>query len=138
MFLLADHILWIGRSDLYKVDANKWSRICSQYWLYSIILNLLRDLHEILKILRLHKEEVVCQRVKTVPDIIKCMYRAVVCLQKYPQVTIDVLKNTCDIFLPLVALGYIKLSPGTVGTLGTVSSVAGLVVLLKPTCKLPP
>ncbi|KAI4468525.1 peroxisomal biogenesis factor 11 [Holotrichia oblita] len=138
IFLLADHILWIGKSDFYKVDANKWSRICSQYWLYSIILSLLRDLHEILKILRLHKEEIVPRGLETVPDIINCTYRAVICLQKYPRVTIDVLKNTCDVFLPLVALGYIKLSPGTVGTLGTISSIAGLIVVLKPTCKLSP
>lgn len=139
VFLLADHILWLGRSELCVVNTNKWGRICSQYWLYSITLSLIRDLYEILKILHLHKEEIIPrQGVNTIADALKTSYRAFTYIPKHPQVVVDVMKNTCDIFLPLVALGYLKLSPGTVGTLGTISSLAGLIVILNPKFKLSP
>ncbi|KAG5888808.1 hypothetical protein JTB14_032721 [Gonioctena quinquepunctata] len=53
-------------------------------------------------------------------------------------VVIDTIKNGCDFFIPLTALGHVKLSPGTVGVLGTISSIAGLLVLLEPSRKLIP
>lgn len=51
---------------------------------------------------------------------------------------VDTLKNTCDLFIPMAALGYVRLSPGTVGMLGVVSSVAGIAALINPMYKLCP
>lgn len=53
-------------------------------------------------------------------------------------VVIDTVKNVCDFFIPFTALGYVKLTPGTVGWLGTVSSLMGLIVLVEPLAKLSP
>lgn len=53
-------------------------------------------------------------------------------------ILMDTIKNTCDILIPLSSMGYVDLSPKVVGLLGVVSSVVGLVVMVKPSCKLSP
>ena len=63
------------------------------------------------------------------------MYMLMTC---HKDVFIDTLKNSCDMFIPLTALGFTKLSPSTVGVLGAVSSLAALVTIVKPITKLVP
>lgn len=126
------------------VNTDKWSRICSQYWLYSIILGLFRDVYEILKVRALYNPKELCKkkpvalRQTNIYTLMKTCLEIFAYIRKYPQLAVDIIKNICDMFLPLAALGYLKLSPSTVGTFGTISSLAGLIPLLYPTCKLTP
>lgn len=60
------------------------------------------------------------------------------CVNNHQAVIVDTIKNVCDVFIPLTALGYTKLSPKYQGVLGVVSSVAGLFEILHPTAKLFP
>jgi peroxin-11B len=53
-------------------------------------------------------------------------------------VVVDTVKNGCDVMIPLTALGYMRLSPGTVGLLGVVSSVAAIISLVDPLARLTP
>lgn len=53
-------------------------------------------------------------------------------------ILMDTIKNSCDILIPLSSMGYVDLSPKIVGLLGVVSSVLGLIVMVKPNCKLSP
>ena len=39
--------------------------------------------------------------------------------------------------IPLTALGYTRLSPGAIGFLGMISSLAGLLTLIDPHAQLP-
>lgn len=50
----------------------------------------------------------------------------------------DTIKNSCDILIPLSSMGYVDLSPKMVGLLGVVSSVVGIIAMVKPNCKLSP
>jgi hypothetical protein len=49
---------------------------------------------------------------------------------------VDTAKNACDIFIPLTALNYTRLSSGAVGLLGAASSLAGLLTITHPQLKL--
>ncbi|XP_018567099.1 peroxisomal membrane protein 11A [Anoplophora glabripennis] len=139
LFLLADHILWLGRTDLCTINTEKWSRISNKYWLYSITMSLVRDFYEISQIIKCQKHTVTPDSgINNFNDITKVLTRVISVVQSNQNVVIDTVKNGCDLFIPLTALGHAKLSPGTIGLLGAVSSIAGLLVLLDPQKKLTP
>ncbi|KAF5283833.1 hypothetical protein FQA39_LY04653 [Lamprigera yunnana] len=118
LFLFTDHLLWIGRADLYQVDTDTWGRFSNKYWLYSIV--------------RL-SSMTSCQNFN---DILRYGSQTFACFQGYQNLLIDTAKNSCDLFIPLTALGHTHLSPGMVGLLGIASSLAGLISLLQPLAKL--
>lgn len=143
MYLYADHIVWLTRSGFLKTDSDSWNRTANKFWLISIIANLARDFYEILHLLELHSTkflkptELLNSSMKNYDfsSHIKHAYTLVSC---HKDVFIDTLKNSCDLFIPLTALGFTKLSPSMVGTLGAVSSLAALVTIVKPITKLVP
>lgn len=96
-------------------------------------MNLVRDMYEISLILKSNKV-----RMHGLGDVVTAIPKSVMLVQNHSSVMIDTIKNGCDFFIPLAALGYVKLSPGTVGFLGTISSIAGLLVLIEPKNKLSP
>jgi len=148
LFLLADHILWIGRTGLINVDSEKWSRVSNKYWLYSIVMNLVRDVYEILRILEQEGRRLGfppgegVRRTSLVDGFtgktVSLSLQAVTFVQEHKDVVIDTVKNSCDLMIPLTALGYVRLSPGTVGLLGVVSSVAAIISLVDPLARLTP
>lgn len=139
LFLLTDHILWLGRADLCNVNTEKWSRISNKYWLYSITLNLVRDFYEVMNILKSQKCRILpSDGFRSFNDVITTGLRTASILQRHRSIMIDTIKNSCDFFIPLTALGHVNLSPSSVGLLGVISSLAGLMVLIEPLAKLTP
>ncbi|EDW77115.1 uncharacterized protein Dwil_GK22099 [Drosophila willistoni] len=146
LFLFADHFLWLARTGLTTVDAKRWSNMANKYWLFSIIMNLCRDFYEIVRVLDLHKAGVKsgitrCQipcSLNSPADFKRLALHSYIILQGHKAVAVDTLKNLCDFFIPLTALGYTSLTPRTIGVLGAISSVAGLWAMLEPTAKLTP
>ena len=57
-------------------------------------------------------------------------------VKAHKPILLDFVKNFCDLWIPLNSLGFIKLSPGTVGFLGTLSSLLAILQMLDPTCRL--
>ncbi|XP_053615049.1 peroxisomal membrane protein 11B [Plodia interpunctella] len=143
LYLYADHIVWLTRSGFLKTDSDSWNRTANKFWLLSIIANLTRDFYEILQILELNKSTFlkpsellnVSARHFDMSSSVKHIYALVNC---HKDVFIDTVKNSCDLFIPLTALGFMKLSPSAVGTLGALSSIAALVTLVKPITKIVP
>ncbi|KAK8390151.1 hypothetical protein O3P69_013012 [Scylla paramamosain] len=146
LFLLADHIIWFGRAGLWEIDKEKWSKVSNKFWLGSIILNLFRDVYEILTItkrrMRCLGPPVYISRnmlgVREVCKAVPVLRPVAEFAEEHRDVFFDSVKNLCDIWIPLTYLGHTKLSPGTVGFLGSVSSLAGLVAVLDPLAKLAP
>lgn len=143
IFLFADHIIWFSRTGLFKnINTKKWNTTSNKYWLLSIVMNLVRDVYEITRIVnlgmksskRLSKK---CE-VNSVADLATLGLRAYGCAYEHKDVVVDTIKNVCDFFIPLTNLGYTKLTPRTIGILGTVSSIAGLVAIIQPAAKLVP
>ncbi|XP_059059661.1 peroxisomal membrane protein 11B [Achroia grisella] len=142
LFLYADHIVWLSRSGFLKTDSDNWNKTANRFWLLSIVANLARDLYEILHILDLNttvflKPSEFNETIKkfSLSDSAKHVYTILNC---HKDVFIDTLKNSCDLFIPLTALGFTKLSPSAVGALGAVSSAAALLTIVKPITKLVP
>ncbi|XP_023162919.1 peroxisomal membrane protein 11B [Drosophila hydei] len=146
LFLLADHLLWLARTGLTTVDPKKWSRIANKYWLFSIVMNLCRDLYEIMRVLDLHKASCssgisrcrIPTRINTPADFKRLALNSYGIVLGHKDIFVDTVKNVCDFFIPLTALGYTSLTPRTIGILGAISSMAGLWALLEPAAKLTP
>ena len=126
MYLFGDHLIWIHRSEflferkkilakikgffgesfrnnLIKVkDIKEWEKFSNQSWLYSIILNLMRDYFE-LKVNRTSAA-----------------------------VVLDTVKNCADFWIPMSALGHVKVSPFFVGVMGVTSSLLSTLPLVDP------
>lgn len=103
MFLLGDHIIWLHRNNLIRVvDVNKWQRFSNKAWLYSVILNLIRDYREL-------KNE------KSI---------------KSQALIVDTLKNVADFWLPMTSLNHVEASPVFVGIMGVISSVLSALPLI--------
>ncbi|XP_045452434.1 peroxisomal membrane protein 11B [Melitaea cinxia] len=143
LFLYADHVVWLTKSGFLKTDTDNWNKTANRFWLLSIIANLARDFYEILHILQLNKTMLLKPSVLLKDSTKKIniqgsmihLYTIVNC---HKDIFIDTLKNSCDIFIPLTALGFTKLSPSAVGALGALSSMAALVTMIKPITKLVP
>lgn len=125
LYLLADHFIWVGRVGILKVDLEKWSKIANKYWLITIIISFTRDIYEMIKILK-HEKNVVNR------------HQILFCLRNHKEVVMDIIKNGCDLFIPLTALGFTKFTPGTIGLLGIISSLVGLYTIINPLYKLSP
>uniref|UniRef100_A0A2H1VB59 SFRICE_002122 n=1 Tax=Spodoptera frugiperda TaxID=7108 RepID=A0A2H1VB59_SPOFR len=142
LFLYSDHIVWLTKSGFLKTDSEKWNRTANKFWLISIIANLARDIYEIIHVMDLHRATFIkptdllnSSAKYDLNESIKYMYMLMSC---HKDVFIDTLKNSCDMFIPLTALGVTKLSPSTVGVLGAISSLAALMTIVKPITKLVP
>ncbi|KAH8370331.1 hypothetical protein KR093_003085 [Drosophila rubida] len=146
LFLLADHLLWLARTGLTTVNAKKWSKMANKYWLFSIIMNLCRDFYEIIRVLDLHKASCrggitrckIPASINSPADVKRLALHSYALVQGHKDIVVDTVKNVCDLFIPLTALGYTSLTPRTIGLLGAISSVAGLWALLDSTAKLTP
>lgn len=125
LYLLADHFIWVGRVGILRVNLEKWNKVANKYWLVTIVMSLIRDIYEIVKILK-HEKNIFKQ------------YQILSCLKNHKEVVMDTVKNGCDLFIPLTALGITKCTPGTVGLLGIVSSFIALCTIINPLYKLTP
>lgn len=137
IFLFADHIIWIGRVGLHKVNIEKWSKTANKYWLISIIMNLVRDIREIINILEREGKNAFMNTSKLSLNTWK-QYEMLFPVRNHKIVVMDTVKNGCDLLIPLTALGYTKLTPGIIGVCGLVSSIVGLYTIIHPLYKLTP
>ncbi|KAH8407640.1 hypothetical protein KR222_008934 [Zaprionus bogoriensis] len=146
IFLLADHLLWLARTGLTTIDAKKWSQVANKYWLFSIVMNLCRDFYEIMRVTDLHKASCrsgitrcrIATSINSPADVKRLALQSYALVLGHKDIFVDTVKNVCDVFIPLTALGYTNLTPKTIGMLGAISSVAGLWALLESTAKLTP
>lgn len=132
LFLLADHIIWIGRVGLYRVNIEKWSKVANKYWLMSVMMNLIRDIYEISKILEYHNKTR-----RLFPHILH-QYELLYKLRDHKDIVLDTIRNGCDLFIPLTALGYTNFAPGMIGIFGMISSILGIYTIIQPLYKLTP
>ncbi|KAK0095163.1 hypothetical protein PV326_009080 [Microctonus aethiopoides] len=138
LYLLADHMIWISRVGLFRVNLDKWNSIANKYWLLTIIMNLVRDVYEISQIMKQNNSLRLSQFNILSKNFRFDKYRTMYQISEHKDVWLDTIKNGCDLFIPLTALGHTKLSPGMVGILGLISSTIGIYCLVDPRAKLSP
>ena len=104
-----------------------------------LTMNLSRDFYEILQILKDNRSSFIWSKVGSSNfSVLKYYSQVFNLLKERTDIVTDTIKNACDIFIPLTALGYTKLSPGAVGLLGVISSLVGIYALVEPSAKLVP
>lgn len=138
LYLLCDHFVWLNKNNYLQINATRWGQIGNKYWLLSIVLNLVRDVMELNNLMKaiLKKKILNTLNRKVAPKDV-FTGEAVQFVRSHKDLLIDTVKNSCDLLLPLTNLGFVRLSPGTIGIVGMVSSVLSLYTLMDQRAKLP-
>ena len=150
LYLFFDHIIWAARAGLITTDIPRWVQLSSKFWLFSIILNLTRDLYDIWRAL-IHEIKVrnsqaskshyingdahyagKMKHVRTDGEVV------VKCIRENVPIFLDFVKNACDVVLPMSALGHVNASPGFQGFVGVISSLIGIATIWDPLLRLVP
>ena len=125
VYFLYDILNWCCRVSLMSGSAKEYAARAAPFWFVAVLFCLIRDLYEVINyILRAQAKkkdpgpkDFVCQR---------------------PDIAVDSLKNMCDFLIPLKIWGKLDLTDGTVGVLGLISSICGILTILNPRYKLSP
>ncbi|XP_077182664.1 peroxisomal membrane protein 11B [Paroedura picta] len=153
MYFACDNILWAGKSGLVPhMDQEKWSQRSFRYYLFALIMNLSRDAYEI-RLLMEREANGKCQKgagdsssarredgkLQQLASRLRLQLHLLAhVLRSNPPLLLDVMKNACDIFIPLDRLGLYKTSSGFVGLCGLTSSILSILTIVHPWLKLKP
>lgn len=97
IWLLIDHVLWLAKINLVKLESTLWSKASNWIWLFGLILLTIRDVYNV-KVRKLREGRA---------------YR-------------ELAKDACDVMLPVGNLDLIPYhDSGTAGLFGTISSLIG-------------
>ncbi|XP_074785341.1 peroxisomal membrane protein 11B [Athene noctua] len=152
MYFACDNVLWAGKTGLVpRVDQEKWSQRSFRYYLFALVVNLSRDAYEIRILMereaggkrakgsdsgrQLQADTGLQQLGLRLQIQLRLLLRV---LRNNPPLLLDLVKNACDLFIPLDKLGLYKTSPGFVGLCGLTSSILSILTILHPWLKLKP
>ncbi|XP_027488946.1 peroxisomal membrane protein 11B-like [Corapipo altera] len=121
-----------------------------RYYLFALVVNLSRDAYEIRVLLE--RAEAAGKRGKSPENRpradggiqrlrlqLQLQLRLLLqVLRDNPPLLLDLLRNACDLVIPLEKLGLCRSSPGFVGLCGLTSSVLSILTILHPWLKLKP
>ncbi|KAM5129940.1 peroxisomal membrane protein 11B [Mantella aurantiaca] len=152
MYFACDNILWLGKTGLSReMDQEKWSQRSFRYYLFSLIMNLSRDLYELKLLMEAEtgskrssskmsaENGVVSHGGPSHRQMVVLRLRLLIhVLRSNPPLMLDLAKNTCDLFIPLDKLGLYKTNPGFVGLCGLTSSILSILSIVHPWLKLKP
>lgn len=152
LYFLCDNVLWArGVGFLPNIDKERWSQYSSYFNFISLLLSLARDAYVTLQLMtRTAREENFRQQVDRhlsespdvaevlVPQLDALLFLLLVTLRTHPDVTVDVLKNACDLLIPLDKLGIYEANAGVVAFCGLISSLIGILTVAQPRLKMKP
>ncbi|NXU20640.1 PX11B protein, partial [Pardalotus punctatus] len=153
LFLACDNVLWAGKTGILpSLDTDKWSQRSFRYYLFALVVNLSRDAYEIRVLLE--RAEAARKRGKSPENRSQLqadgriqrlrlqlqlqLQLLLQVLRDNPPLLLDLLRNACDLVIPLEKLGLYRSSPGFVGFCGLTSSVLSILTILHPWLKLKP
>lgn len=142
MYFACDNLLWAGKTGLLpSLDQRKWSQRSFRYYLLALILNLVRDVYE-LRLLMECEARSKGTKAEDVPTtssgVTSQLQLLLSVLHHNPPLLLDLVKNSCDLFVPLDRLGLYSTGPGWVGACGLTSSVLSILTIVHPWLKLKP
>ncbi|XP_064472785.1 peroxisomal membrane protein 11B-like [Ornithodoros turicata] len=139
LYMLVDNLVWLHQVGLITIDKDGWYHTANKLWLVSAVAALARDLYEVSELLTLYLGgggapalRSRCKQISTLSEL------GVQFLTVHRSLVLDLVKNFADFWLPYTALGYTGLRPGTIGLLGIISSLAGIMPMFQPSLKLVP
>lgn len=138
----------------------------NRYYLFALILNLTRDVYEIHLLMERESRSSAAKSLNSSPSPLtpspenggefpltpsplpalpvisarlnKQIQLLITVLRSNPPLLLDLLKNLCDVFIPLDRLGLYPTGSGFVGACGLTSSVLSILTIVHPWLKLKP
>lgn len=152
LYFICDNILWAKSVGLIKdIDKERWSLNSTRFYFLSLVMNLTRDVYVIAQLMvqksrDQHFQQKADQHLSESPDVACAvvpqldafLFLLIESLRNEPSVALDTLKNVCDLFIPLDKLGIYQTNAGVVGFCGLVSSLLGILSVLRPSLKIKP
>ncbi|XP_076847255.1 peroxisomal membrane protein 11A [Brachyhypopomus gauderio] len=151
-YFICDNILWARNVGLIQdINKDRWNLNAMRYYFFSLVMSLARDAYVITQLMvkrswdRQYQQKAE-QHISDSPDVAGViippldafLFLLIESLRSHPAVALDTIKNVCDIFLPLDKLGIFQTNAGVVGICGLVSSIIGILSVLKPNLKIKP
>ncbi|KAL6479223.1 hypothetical protein MHYP_G00126560 [Metynnis hypsauchen] len=152
LYFICDNVLWAKTIGLIQgIDKDRWSLNASRYYFVSLLMNLTRDAYVMAQLMVQKSRERQFQQKANqhlndspdvacviIPQLDAFLFLFIESLRSHPAVALDTLKNACDLFIPLDKLGIYQTNAGVVGMCGLVSSLIGILSVLKPNMKIKP
>lgn len=152
LYFICDNVLWARNVGLIRdIDKDRWSTHASRCYLFSLVMNLTRDAYVITQLMvqRLrdkHFRQKMDSHINESPEVAETVipqldaffFLLLESLKSHPAVALDTLKNICDLSIPLDRLGIRQSNAGVVGFCGLISSLIGILTLIKPQLKIKP
>lgn len=152
LYFICDNILWARSVGLIRdIDKERWSLNASRCYFFSLVMNLTRDVYVILQLMAQrvrdkHFRQKMDQHLRENPEVADViipqldafLFLLFESLKSHPAVALDMLKNVCDLFIPLDRLGIYQSNAGVVGFCGLISSLIGIVTLVQPKLRIKP
>lgn len=150
MYFACDTVLWVKSVGLLSdINEKKWRNWATKCYYYSLVINLVKDFYELCWRM---KQATCSQKPKktstaggpkfqkmaflTNGELQTFLLLAFLTLKDYPPLLLDMVKNLCDIFSPLDRLGIYKTNPGVIGLCGVISSLVGILTVMRPHLRL--
>lgn len=134
LFLLLDHLVWVGRVRIVTLDTKKWSIRSARFWFLAIVFGIIRDLYDLLTAVRTEQHRLTHDNTGAKRTLGNAISRAAC---NNPALMLDLVKNVTDVFLPLSQLNAGRgISPGVVGVMGVTSSLCSLISIWNEGLKL--
>lgn len=151
-YFICDNVLWArGLGLLRNIDKDRWSQYSSYFNFISLLLSLARDAYVTLQLMaQTARDENFRQKMdrhlRESPDVAEVLlpqldavlFLLLVTLRSHPDVTMDLLKNACDLLIPLDKLGIYEANAGVVAFCGLISSLIGILTIAQPKLKIKP
>ncbi|XP_071381405.1 peroxisomal membrane protein 11A isoform X2 [Centroberyx affinis] len=152
LYFICDNVLWARSVGLINdINKDRWSLNASRYYLLSLVMGLTRDVYVISQlVVQRTRDKHFQQRLNrhlsdspevaevVIPQLDAFLFLVFESLKTHPAVALDMLKNICDLFIPLDRLGIYQSNAGVVGFCGLISSLLGIVTLIQPNLKIKP
>ncbi|CAN0084094.1 unnamed protein product [Lampetra planeri] len=162
LYLACDNLLWAGKLGLIaKLDSDKWSKRAFRFYLLVLLMGLARDAYEVALLVDREARARGKRGGRSGGAVAEWAngeeysqgsgdparlgtrvrgYCALTChvMRTNHAVLLDLVKNLCDVVIPLDRLGLRQSSPGVVGLCGVISSVLGILQITHPWLKLKP
>ncbi|XP_028814390.1 peroxisomal membrane protein 11A [Denticeps clupeoides] len=152
LYFICDNVLWAKSIGLIRnIDKEWWNLNATRLYFLSLVMNLIRDVYSISQIMMKmsrdrgyrqkaiqHLNESPDVACAVVPELDAFVYLLLESLKSDPSVALDTVKNLCDLFIPLDRLGIYQTNAGVTGLCGLVSSLLGILSVMKPSLKIKP
>lgn len=132
--MFSDHLLWLNSIGLVQIDSQVWTQRVNRFWLYSTSANLMRDFYEFICIV---------QEKRSIENLDSelaqlSLSTPIKWIRRYPRLSCDLIKNSCDFWIPYSAVNNIKIHPLLISVLGIVSTSMGILQVYDEKYRLSP